>query len=66
MPFHNASIRQCAQGLVCYARAELEPVPGCPNGQQDVSRTDYCIPENLVPPASSRNAGSDFFLIDDP
>jgi hypothetical protein len=52
-------------------RGALDPVPGCNNGEQDMSRTDYCIPEDLVPPTkavpsvtavSSRNAGGDLFL----
>ena len=34
---------QCAEGLVCYQRDRYEEVPGCSGGENDGSKTDYCI-----------------------
>ncbi|CAB9516450.1 expressed unknown protein [Seminavis robusta] len=34
---------ECEEGLVCHERDALEPVPGCLGGDEDESRTDYCI-----------------------
>ena len=33
----------CQDGLYCFQRDPLEPVPGCENGEFDSSRTDYCV-----------------------
>jgi hypothetical protein len=35
----------CAGSLVCYQRdrGDFQPVPGCDGGENDGSRTDYCV-----------------------
>jgi hypothetical protein len=33
----------CRGGMVCFQRNEHDPVPGCVGGENDGSRTDYCI-----------------------
>ena len=33
----------CAGDLVCHQRDEYEPVPGCSGGEQNDSKTDYCV-----------------------
>jgi len=35
----------CATGLICFERSNFEAVPGCIGGEDDASRTDYCIPD---------------------
>jgi transforming growth factor-beta-induced protein len=36
----------CEGGLVCFQRDGGEPVPGCLGGDDDNSRTDYCVLNN--------------------
>ncbi|CAB9516748.1 expressed unknown protein [Seminavis robusta] len=33
----------CGDGLICYDRGPLDAIPGCLGGEEDSSRTDYCI-----------------------
>ena len=33
----------CQDGLVCFQRNEFESVPGCIGGEENESKTDYCI-----------------------
>jgi hypothetical protein len=33
----------CGEGLVCFFRVGGDPVPGCLDGEDDNSRTDYCV-----------------------
>ncbi|CAJ1954158.1 unnamed protein product [Cylindrotheca closterium] len=41
----------CIGDLICFQRNEHEAVPGCIGGENDGSRTDYCIPPSSLPPA---------------
>jgi hypothetical protein len=34
---------ECDEGLICFHRDGGEPVPGCHGGEDDHSRTDYCV-----------------------
>eukprot|EP00980_Cylindrotheca_fusiformis_P017051 scaffold5231_cov83-Cylindrotheca_fusiformis.AAC.6 len=38
----------CRDGLVCHQRDQYEPVPGCSGGEDDASRTDYCVDDALT------------------
>mmetsp|Transcript_37630 Transcript_37630/g.91330 ORF Transcript_37630/g.91330 Transcript_37630/m.91330 type:complete len:220 (+) Transcript_37630:134-793(+) len=40
----------CANDLVCFQRNENTPVPGCLGGENDGSRTDYCVQPNINNP----------------
>jgi hypothetical protein len=45
----------CAGDLVCHQRDPNETVPGCSGGEQDSSKTDYCV----RPDGDVRDAGDD-------
>ena len=36
---------ECAEGLVCFQRDPFDRVPGCNNGENERSNTDFCVPE---------------------
>jgi hypothetical protein len=38
----------CRGDMVCFQRNENDPVPGCVGGEDDGSRTDYCIATTTV------------------
>ena len=54
----------CEQGFVCFQRGANEPVPGCIGGENDGSKTDFCVYESATlhptesPPASSASPTS--------
>jgi hypothetical protein len=41
----------CRGGMVCFQRNEHDPVPGCVGGENDGSRTDYCIASSAPAPS---------------
>lgn len=54
---------ECQGSLICYQRDEGEEVPGCDGGQEDESRTDFCVKPGCRPEAAElRFAGIDSAL----
>ncbi|CAJ1939721.1 unnamed protein product [Cylindrotheca closterium] len=51
----------CKHGLICYQRTGFVPVPGCAGGSADSSRTDYCVPRDLVPETYMSYLGEKLF-----
>ena len=47
----------CAEGLFCFGRAACHPVPGCLGGEDDASRTNYCV-KPILPPVAYVNAST--------
>lgn len=39
---------ECGEGLVCFQRIARDFVPGCLDGDEESSNTDFCIPEGFT------------------
>ena len=39
---------ECGEGLVCFQRVPFDRVPGCDDGDNESSNTDFCVPEGLT------------------
>ena len=39
---------ECGEGLVCFQRVPFDRVPGCDDGENESSNTDFCVPEGLT------------------
>jgi hypothetical protein len=54
---------ECVGGLVCFQRDGGDPVPGCLGGEDDNSRTDYCVsPKDLQHVGNNKNPSSAYPL----
>ena len=39
---------ECGEGLICFQRGRGDAVPGCLDGEQETSNTDFCVPEGYT------------------
>jgi hypothetical protein len=54
---------ECEGGLVCFHRDGGDPVPGCLGGEDDNSRTDYCVdPRSLQLVGNNKHPSSAYPL----